>query len=126
MEYIKLLIGILLLITIYNSMRKRCLMTEKNIIQKLVRQAARWTTAARQDKNSMIAVLHANYGAGYLWALKDIATDNQIQDNAHINIKKFESDIISTQDAVTKNMARLCPKYAPKPTYLTAIGGEGV
>jgi len=125
MEYIKILIAVLLLITIYNSTRKRCLMSEKNMIQKLARQAARWSTAARQDKNSMIAVLHANYGAGYLWALKDIATDNQIEDNANIDIKKFESEITSTQDAVTKNMAKLCPKYAPTPTYLTAIGGEG-
>ena len=35
-------------------------------IQIMVRQAARWSTAADQDESPMIAVLHANYGAGYL------------------------------------------------------------
>ena len=48
-------------------------------IQKLTRQAARWSTAAAQDDSPLIAVLHANYGAGYLWALKDIATAKQIK-----------------------------------------------
>ena len=35
-------------------------------IQKLTRQAARWSTAAAQDESPLIAVLHANYAAGYL------------------------------------------------------------
>ena len=97
------------------------------IIHTLLRQAARWSTAARQDKNSMIAVLHANYGAGYLWALKDIATNRQIEaaSGGKINMKKFQAEIISTQDKATKKMASLCPSYAPDPSYLTKIGGEG-
>lgn len=40
-----------------------------NIIKTLVRQSARWSVAASQDTNIMIAVLHSNYGAGYLWVL---------------------------------------------------------
>lgn len=40
-----------------------------NIIKTLVRQSARWSVAALQDTNIMIAVLHSNYGAGYLWVL---------------------------------------------------------
>ncbi len=96
------------------------------IIKKLVRQAARWSTAAAQDENSMIAVLHANYGAGYLWALKDIATDKQIESASRLNAKKFEEEIVKVQDQSTKKMASLCPSYAPKPTYLTRVGGEGV
>ena len=94
-------------------------------IKTLVRQAARWSTAARQDENSMIAVLHANYGAGYLWALKDIATESEIEKVAGINLKDFENEIVETQDLMTKKMAALCPKYAPKRTYLTRLGGEG-
>ena len=96
------------------------------IIQKLTRQAARWSTAAAQDENSMIAVLHANYGAGYLWALKDIASDKQIEMATGLNAKKFENEIVKTQDTVTTQMARYCPKYAPKSTYLTRAGGEGI
>ena len=98
----------------------------KKIIKTIVRQAARWSTAARQDNNSMIAVLHANYGAGYLWALKDIATSEQIKLATNIDILQFEKEIVKTQDFATMRMAKLCPKYAPKSTYLTKLGGEGI
>ena len=97
-----------------------------HIILKLTRQAARWSTAASQDENNMIAVLHANYGAGYLWAIKDIASDQQFKNATGLDPKLFETEIVKIQDQATKKMAKLCPKYAPKPTYLTSIGGEGI
>ena len=94
-------------------------------IKILVRQAARWSTAAKQDESSMIAVLHANYGAGYLWAVKDIATDDQIAKAAGIDIRKFEKEIVEIQDQATIRMSQLCPDYGPESSYLTSIGGEG-
>lgn len=97
----------------------------KFIAKKLVRQAARWSTAAKQDNSSMIAVLHANYGAAYLWALKEIMNNDIIEKNTGINIMKFESEIVKIQDEATKKMAKLCPKYAPEPSYLTSLSGEG-
>ena len=97
----------------------------KKNINTLVRQSARWSTAAKQDESSMIAVLHANYGAGYLWAVKDIATDDEIAKAAGIDIRKFEKEIIDIQDNATIRMAKLCPEYAPTASYLTTIGGEG-
>ena len=96
-----------------------------NIIQKLVRQAARWSVAAEQDENPMIAVLHANYGAAYLWALKDIAADSEIEKVTGINLEKFENKIVTIQDFATRRMAQLCPSYAPEPSILTSIAGEG-
>ena len=95
------------------------------IIQTLVRQAARWSTAAKQDKNPMIAVLHANYGAGYLWALKDIATSEQIKKAAGVDLLVFEKEITTIQDVATKRMIEVCPEYGPEKDYLTTIGGEG-
>jgi hypothetical protein len=97
----------------------------KKNIQTLVRQAARWSTAAKQDDSSMIAVLHANYGAGYLWAVKDIASDDQIAKAAGIDIRKFENEIIKIQDQATVRMSQLCSEYGPEPSYLTTLGGEG-
>ena len=125
-----LIIGIVLMYFL-NEIKNKCLIgTDSNslvnkVINILVRQASRWATAAKQDKNSMIAVLRANYGAGYLWALKDIATTEQIKAASGIDMLKFEREIVSVQDMVTKKMAKLCPKYAPKPSYLTKLGGEG-
>ena len=95
-------------------------------INTLLRQAARWTTAAQQDNNPMVAVLHANYGAAYVWALKDIATDTMIYNASSVDIHKFAKEVTAVQDSATKRMAGLCPKYAPEPSYLTKIAGEGV
>jgi len=104
-----------------NNMEKQIEFTAK----KLVRQAARWSTAAKQDKNAMIAVLHANYGAGYLWALKDIIKTDIIEKKTKIDMFEFEDAIVKIQDEATQNMAKLCPKYAPEPSYLTSLAGEG-
>ena len=122
-----IILGMIIMYIITNNNKKKN-NTEKEIefaAQKLIRQAARWSTAAKQDKNSMIAVLHANYGAGYLWALKDIIKMDIIEKKTGIDMMKFENEIIKIQDEATKNMAKLCPKYAPEPSVLTKIAGEG-
>ena len=95
-------------------------------INTLVRQASRWSTAAQQDKSIMIAVLHANYGAGYLWALKDIATSEQIYEATGIDILQFETEIVNIQDTVTKRMIKECPNYGPPRSYLTQLAGESL
>lgn len=46
--------------------------------QALIRQIARWTVASQQDTSPMIALLHANYAAGYLQALELITTEQEI------------------------------------------------
>jgi len=119
------LLGLIVGLMIYHVLCKcQDNQTLSNIIAKLTRQSARWTTAARQDKNAMIQVLHANYGTGYLWALKDIATDTEIKNATGIDILEFEKEIVKTQDEATLRMAKICPKYAPEKSYLTSIGGE--
>ena len=95
------------------------------VAKKLIRQSARWATAAKQDNSSMIAVLHANYGAGYLWALKEIMNNDVIEKNTGIDMMKFETEIVKIQDDATMKMAKLCPEYAPEPSYLTSLAGEG-
>jgi hypothetical protein len=125
-----IVIGMLIMFTFMKIIENGFLLNSTNHqktqdIKTLVRQGARWSTAADQDNNAMVAVLHANYGAGYLWALKDIATDNEIKRASNIDIKKYEQDIIDIQDKSTKKMIKLCPEYAPKSSYLTNIAGEG-
>jgi len=96
-----------------------------NIIHKLSRQAARWAVAAQQDKSPLIAILHANYAAGYLWALKDIATDSDIKRVTGIDLNTFENEIVTIQENATKKVIRSCPNFAPTKTFLTKIAGEG-
>ena len=98
-------------------------------LQTLVRQSARWAVAAQQDRSPLIAVLHANYGAGYLWALRDIATDEQIRQATGVDPLKLREAITSIQDQVTRRYARLCPEFATVPgltdTWLAQLAGEG-
>tara|TARA_R110002072_G_scaffold142801_4_gene288220 strand:- start:1098 stop:1478 length:381 start_codon:yes stop_codon:yes gene_type:complete len=99
----------------------------KATIDKLVRQSARFATAAQQDETPLVAVLHANYSAGYLWALKDIATPKQIHNATGVDIKKFEEHITNVQDSVTKRTLKKCPDFAGDvDLYLATIGGEAV
>jgi hypothetical protein len=129
MKFIHGLIFGIVIMYILNEIKKKCILsTSKSelvtIIQILSRQAARWSTAAEQDESPLVAVLHANYGAGYLWALKDIANTEQINAATGIDMLKFEREIVSAQDNATKRMVKLCPDFGPKRTYLTQIGGE--
>jgi hypothetical protein len=90
----------------------------------LLRQAARWSLASIQDMNPFIAVLHANYAAGYLWALKDIYTDLEIKNYTGIDMKEFILLIVKNQDIVSKRLVKVCPNFVPERNLLTQIAGQ--
>ena len=97
-------------------------LTKADMIKKLLRQAARWSVAAEQDELPMVAVLHANYGAGYLWALKDIATNDEIEKITGMNMMKVEKEITRIQDEATKKVYIACPQYGPDTSsYLVKV-----
>ena len=129
--YLGIIIGIIastLLQQIPSLIKKwKCGATDskEDIIRTLLRQSARWSTAAAQDENPMIAVLHANYGAGYLYALKDIATPEEIVNATGVDISKYKKAIVDAQDMATVSAIKACPNFGPEPTYLTSLGGEG-
>jgi len=93
-------------------------------VRTLARGAARWSTAATQDQNALIAVLHANYGAGYLWAINDIVTSSDFERMTGHDYIKFRDSIINAQDVATKKAISVCPQFGPPRNYLTKIGGE--
>lgn len=93
-------------------------------VRTLTRQAARWSTAAAQDQNPLIAVLHANYGAGYLWAINDIVTSCDFEKMTGYNYVKFRDAVVAVQDAATKKALDVCPDFGPVKNYLSKIGAE--
>ena len=121
-----MIVVIVILLFILFLIPRRPTSSHEQNITTLVRQASRWSIAAQQDESAMIAVLHANYGTGYLWALKDIATESEIKRATGIDIKKFESEIVRIQDKATIDMIRACPSFGPDPSYLTSLAGEGI
>jgi hypothetical protein len=94
-------------------------------IQKLVRQSARYATAAQQDASPLVALLHANYSAGYWYALRDIATESAIHNATGIDTKKFARHVANVQDMISKRVNEICPKMVGEvDLYLATIGGE--
>ncbi len=98
---------------------------KKKTIQTLIRQSARYSAAATQDESPLIALLHANYGAGYLWALRDIAIDEDIKKYGNINILEFQKKITNIQDKATKLISGICPKFIGNVEHdLMRIAGD--
>ena len=94
-------------------------------VKTLLRQSARYTAAAEQDKNPLIALLHANYGTAYLWALRDVASDNDIKTIMNVDIHKYAKKVTDIQDKSSKKVSALCPNMAGNvDKYLLKIAGD--
>ena len=117
-----MLINIILLVIIlyigYQYMTKQMDCHKTDTIKTLMRQSAKWTMASNKDRNPIVALQHANYGSAYLWALRDIATDKEIEEASGVNVMKFRDEIVKEQDAITKHVMELCPKTGPKKVQL--------
>lgn len=83
------------------------------IIQTLYRQAARWAVASEQDENAIIALLHANYATGYLWALKDIVSTEDFRTITNKDFLSFEQKITAIQDKATQKVVEKCQQVIP-------------
>jgi len=132
-EFIIGLIFGIIIIYFLIEIKDRCFIKNESkkqlnkIIQILVRQGARWSNAAINDKSPIITVLHANYGTGYLWALRDIASDEQIKSATGIDVIKYKQKIIDVQDMATKKLLTVCPDYAEGlDKELVKLGGDRI
>ena len=108
-----------------NNTQKGVPDTNGNKIRSILRGSSRFSLASLQDKSPLIALLHANYGTGYFWALRDSFTDKEIYDTTGLNIQEYQKKITDIQDSVTKNVIKLCPKIANElDLNLAKIAGE--
>jgi len=96
---------------------------EENWVRILTRQTARWALAAQQDASAVIALLHANYAAGYLWALKDLVSNETIARVANIDVDKLTSEVVKIQDWATKRVLNQCKVETGNP-YLAKVAGD--
>lgn len=94
-------------------------------ISTLTRQASRWLTASEQDENPLIALLHGQYGMGYLWAISDIATPAQFNKATQLDWKEFKTRAIKVQKKLNERIVQVCPRFAHGLNeYFAKIGGE--
>lgn len=96
---------------VHNMYKKNGIL--EDIIKILYRQSSRWAVAANQDENEIIRVLHANYAAGYLWAIKDIAPTDVFKKATGEEFLEFEKKIVKIQDTATMRLASRCKEVIP-------------
>jgi hypothetical protein len=73
------------------------------------RQCLRWSYASTQDKNPVIALLHADYGNAYLMVIKDYLQYFEIsfetfEKVTELKLKDLESYILKNQDIALKKL----------------------
>lgn len=121
------LIFAVFLYAIYKLIYKRIVLPRQLMIQKLLRQGARWYKGYQNDINPLIAVLHANYSAGYLWALKDIFENEEIEQvlGGKEERIQYEKTITQAQDDATKQAVKQCPQYTDALDFMSIVAGEG-
>lgn len=112
MYILYIIITVLVIITCIQLLNYSKPRRQEDVIKTIIRGSARWASASLQDKSPMIAVLHANYAAGYLWALKDSFSDMDIQRASGVDIIEFQKKITGVQDKSTRFMINSCPEYA--------------
>ena len=79
--------------------------TEKRIAKVMLRQTRRWVAAAKQDANPGIAVLHANYGAGWIHALREIIPDDRVLALTGEHPMEALEEALAAQDEAGKRLA---------------------
>lgn len=126
MENLYIIIFSVFLYFVYQLIYSKKFASRQDMIRKLIRQSARFSVASRSDRTSLISVLHSNYGATYMFALKDLFSDKEIEDviGSEELRKKFESKIIEIQDNATKNVVKHCPQYTDEIGFLTKLAGQ--
>ncbi len=98
--------------------------SKEEIAKKLFHQMARWSTAATQDQNHIIRVLHANYGVGYMMALQTVAGDEELSRIVGVqDIRKLFDRVQAIQNEATLRLVSECPELAPQEE-LAKWGGE--
>ena len=122
MKYSKLLIVAIIIVVLVNVY---CI-CEKNtrVIISLVRQTARWSTAAMQDTNAYIKNLHANYAQGYVMALRDNFSEAEIYRASGINIRVLSDKVSKIQNSALVALSKLCPEGRPKDQFLAFIAKQ--
>jgi hypothetical protein len=83
------------------------------ILKKLMVQASEWVTSAKENSNPIISLMHANYAAGYLLAIKNLAKSNDIN-KILPNFAKYDEDITNVQELATNNLMKFCPSINPE------------
>jgi hypothetical protein len=117
---------VLIVFTLFFMTRKNSHSSDLEKIQRLLRQTARWSTAAEQDSNPYIRNLHATYAVGYLLALREIYSDETILKLTGVDPRRLETEVNKVMDNAMLQVAKVCPEGQPKSEFLALLSKQGL
>ena len=91
----------------------------KIMVKEAVRNSAHWSTAAEQDANPLLGVMHANFAHSYLNIARTLTSDTEVEQSAKINLDEFSRSVSQTQRNAVQKLLAVCPSV--RPDGLTAI-----
>jgi hypothetical protein len=124
--YLFIIVFFVVLSVLFLGYRQTRRSSDKEKIQRLLRQTARWSTAAEQDTNPYIRNLHATYAVGYLLALREIYSDQTILRLTGVDVRKLETEVNKVMDNAMLEVAKVCPEGQPKSEFLALLSKQGL
>jgi hypothetical protein len=74
-----------------------------------MRQVTRWIIAARQDEHPAVQLLHANYAVGNLDMIRQLFTDQQVEQATGLKPLTLHTEATALQDLAQKRLKPYCP-----------------
>lgn len=101
--------------------------TPRDRVQTLIQKCASYAVQAQQDASPVQGMLHANYAAAYLDALKVVSSERQVQQVGAVNLGTFQAHVLNVQKSVTDKALQAVPELAGKvDLYLQSIANPQV
>jgi len=124
--YLFIIVFVIVLSVLFLGYQRTRGSSDKDKIQRLLRQTARWSTAAEQDSNPYIRNLHATYAVGYLLALRELYSEQTILRLSGVDIRKLETEVNKVMDNAMLEVAKVCPDGQPKSEFLGLLSKQGL
>ena len=88
----------------------------------LIEQATRYHTMAKQDRNPIVSLMHADYALAYAYVTRSLLSESEIQNIAKVNISHLISYLEQDQQHALKDLVEKCPALKPEGNYAISSG----
>jgi len=86
-------------------------------MDRLVKQAKRWHTSARQDSNRLMSLMHANSALSYANACRTLASDETLENISGVRINELMYYLEEDQQSAMRDLFQKYPQLKPNTVY---------
>jgi len=88
-------------------------------LKRVVQQASKWHTTARQDMDPLVNLIHSNYALAYANVARAIASDGAIEGSTGIKLRELMYYLEEDQKRALQAVTQRCPDLRPTGIYTT-------